>query len=267
STPLEQTLLYWLAVERELVPLAGLLADLGEVMPQREVLAALESLLRRMLIERGSDRPTFTLQPIVREYLTDQLVRAICQELVDGQSQLLQRYALVQATARDYVRRSQEQLIASALLERLAVVAGGAGAVELQLLTVLESWRDKPLIEVGYGPGNVINLLRLLRGHLRGLDLTRLAIRQAYLQGVEAQDPSRADASIHDSVFAETFDDILAVAISSTGAYWAASSRRGDILVWEAGGLTLRRAWRAHMNAIWAIAFSPDGRTIASGSW
>jgi len=153
-----------------------------------------------MLIEPGSDRSTFTLQPVVREFLTDQLVRAICQELVDGQPWLLHRLALVQATARDYVRRSQEPLIATPLLERLAVTAGGADAVERQLLTMLASWREQPLIEVGYAPGNVVNLLRVLRGELRGLDLARLAIRQAYLQGVELQDTSLAGAVIHDSV-------------------------------------------------------------------
>jgi len=65
----------------------------------------------------------------------------------------------------------------------------------------------------------------------------------------------------------ETFDDILAVTVSSTGDYWAAASRRGEIRVWEAGGLTLRHAWRAHTDMVWALTFSPDGRMLASGSW
>jgi transcriptional regulator with XRE-family HTH domain len=60
---------------------------------------------------------------------------------------------------------------------------------------------------------------------------------------------------------------ILAVGISSIGAYWAAASRRGEIRVWEAGGLTLRHAWRAHIDMVWALTFSPDGRMLASGSW
>ena len=37
-----------------------------------------------------------------------------------------------------------------------------------------------------------MNLLRLLRGDLRGADLSGLAIREAYLQEVEAQDASLA---------------------------------------------------------------------------
>jgi WD40 repeat protein/transcriptional regulator with XRE-family HTH domain len=267
STPLEQTVLYWLAIERELVPASTLVANLGEAVRQREVLVALESLRRRMLIERGPDRPAFTLQPVILEYVTDQLVEAIRQELVDGQPRLLHSHALIQATARDYVRRSQERLIATPLLERLSVACGGVDAVERQLLTLLDAWRNQPLAEQGYGPGNVVNLLRLRRGHLRGLDLARLAIRQAYLQGVAVQDTSLAGVTIQDSIFTETFDAITAVAVSSTGAYWAAASTRGEVRIWTAGAQALYRMWRAHTDMVWALAFSPDGHTLASGSW
>jgi WD40 repeat protein/transcriptional regulator with XRE-family HTH domain len=266
-TPLEQALLFWLALERELVSLDSLLADLVDGTPQRAVLAALESLRRRSLVERGDQGATFTLQPVVLEYLIEEVVVRSTTEILAGQPALLQRYALVKALSKDYVRHSQEQLIAGQLLEQLVQAYGDAGALERQLLTLLETWRDRPPIEQGYGPGNVINLLRLLRGNLRGLDLARLAIRQAYLQGVEIQDTSLAGAMIQDSVFTETFDSIMAVAISSTGEYWAASSRRGEIRLWVAGGQTLRRAWRAHADMIWTIEFSPDGRMLASGSW
>src|SRR6266498_3845854 len=84
STPLEQAILYWLAIGRESVSLNALLATLGNAVPQREVLVALESLRRRMLIERAADRPAFTLQPVILEYVTDQLAEAMRQELVDG---------------------------------------------------------------------------------------------------------------------------------------------------------------------------------------
>jgi len=60
--------------------------------------------------------------------------------------------------------------------------------------------------EQGYGPGNAINLLRLLRGQLRGLDLSHLTIRQAYLVDVEAQDGSLSGAHLANTVLAEAFD-------------------------------------------------------------
>src|SRR5262249_47342816 len=155
------------------------------------------------LIERAAEHPAFTLQPVILEFLTDQLVETVHHELVDGQSQLVRSHALVQATAKDYVRRSQEQLLATPLLERLLGSAGDPDGLERQLLLLLAAWRAQPRSAQGYGPGNVVNLLRLLRGHLRGLDLTRLAIRQAYLAEVDAQDARLVDAELVDTVLAE----------------------------------------------------------------
>lgn len=267
STLLEQVILAWLAVERELVPLSALLADIGDHVPHREVLAALESLRHRMLIERAPNRPAFTLQPVILEYITEQLVAAIQQEIVAGRPQLLNRHALVQATAKEYVRHSQEHLIGTPLLERLVITCGSSSAVEKRLQTLLDSWRGQPPSDQGYGPGNVVNLLRLLRGHLRGLDLKNLAIRQAKLQGVDVQDTNLAGVVMQDTLFTETFDAITAVAISSTGEFWAAASTRGEVLIWIAGGTTLHRSWQAHTDMVWTLSFSPEGHTLASGSW
>ncbi len=99
------------------------------------------------------------------------------------------------------MRHSQEQLIATPLLEWLASTSGGAALAEQQLLALLDSWRGQPPAEQGYGPGNLINLLRLLRGHLRGLDLAHLGVRQVYLQGVAAQDTILTHAMLQDCVF------------------------------------------------------------------
>ncbi|HET9223875.1 MAG TPA: tetratricopeptide repeat protein, partial [Roseiflexaceae bacterium] len=107
----------------------------------------------------------------------------------------------------------------------------------------------------------------LLRGNLRGLDLARLALRDVYLQGVEMQDATLSGATIRDSLFTETFDVIQAVAASSTGEYWAAATRRGELVVWTAGDLSRHRMWRAHTDMVWNLTFSPDGHTLASCSW
>ena len=71
---------------------------------------------------------------------------------------------------------------------------------------------------------------------------------------------------MQDSLFTETFDAMTAVAASSTGAYWAASSRRGEVLVWSASSQTLLQVWHAHADMIWTLMFSPDGSMLASGS-
>jgi WD40 repeat protein/predicted ATPase/DNA-binding XRE family transcriptional regulator len=267
TSPLEQAILGWLVIERELVPVSVLLDKLGATAPKRDVLAALESLHRRVQIERGADQPAFTLQPAILEFVTDQLLGNVCQEIMTGQPFFLHSHALIQATAKNYVRLNQERLIATPLLERLVSLGGGMNAAEQQLLSLLDLWRDQSPAEQGYGPGNVINLLRLLRGHLCGLDFGHLAIKQVYLQGVDMQDASLAGAIIQDCLFTETFGVISAVAISSNGIYWAACSRSGEVRVWVAGGKTLHRMWQAHTANTWALAFSPDGHTLVSGSW
>lgn len=176
ASALEQALLIWLAIGREPITLDQLLENLTAGPSRGVVLAALHGLWRRNLIERGQVNLTFTLQRVVLEYLTEYLVERAADEIRRGDFDNLRHHALIQATAKDYVRRSQELLIATPLLEHLAGVYGGDDALEQRLLSLLTAWRDQPLVEQGYGPGNIINLLRLLRGHLGGLDLALGAV-------------------------------------------------------------------------------------------
>src|SRR5205085_1432648 len=117
---LEQSVLSWRAVEREPVGVAALAADLGPgAGPGGAVLEALEGLGRRSLLERGAQGGTHTLQPVVLEYVGERLVAALAQEIVAGQPVLLRSHAVVQATRKDYVRQSQERLLAWPLLAQL----------------------------------------------------------------------------------------------------------------------------------------------------
>src|SRR5262249_58123722 len=98
-----------------------------------------------------------------------------------------------------------------------------------------EGWRGRPSAEQGYGPGNVVNLLRLQRGDLRGLDLSRLALRQVYLADTEAQDASLAGADLAEAVLAEAFGGAVSIALSADGAYLAAGALTGEVRVWRVG--------------------------------
>lgn len=268
STALEQSILRWLAIKREFVSLDDLVGVLSPGVPQRAVLVALESLRHRTLIECAIDRPAFTLQPVILEYITDQLVELLWQEIVDMQPQLLLNHGVILATAKDYIRRSQERMIATPVLERLMRIYTDRATIEKQLQSLLRSWRGQPPGAQHYGPGNLVSMLRLLRGDLRGLDLSQLALRGVYLQGVEMQDATLAGSTIRDHTFTETFDSLLGVDVSRDGRYWAAGSRRGELLLWSAHGLTLHPLWSVYADMWWALAFSPDGSAVASsGSW
>src|SRR5207244_17789 len=83
---------------------------------------------------------------------------------------------------------------------------------------------------------------------------------------VELQDATLSGALMRECVLTETFDAIRAVAISRSGQYWAAASQRGEVRVWREAGQTLQMVWQAHTDMVTSLAFSPDERTLASGS-
>lgn len=58
------------------------------------------------------------------------------------------------------------------------------------------------------------------------------------------------------------------MAVSPRGTYWAAGDSRGEVRIWREGGQILHRAWQAHADMVErALAFSPDERLLATGSW
>jgi WD40 repeat protein len=263
---LEQTQLFWLAILREPVTLEELRARLFPSLSAVQVLEALDGLHRRSLVERGQRLGSFTLQSVVLEDVSERLVSTASQELVQGRLRLLREHGLSQAQAKDYVRESQERLLVAPLLARLQSTESGPVEMEQCLRSLLEQMRRWTEVWQGYAPANLVTLLRLLSGHLRGLDLSRLTLRGVYLQGVEMQDATLAGALMRESVFTETFNAIWAVAISKSGQYWAAGSKRGEVRVWRERGQTLHLTWQAHTDFVWTLAFSPDERTLASGS-
>src|SRR6266702_798004 len=265
-SPLEHLLLTWLAVLREWTQLDTLVQVLHPRALRSQLLEALEALSRRSLVERGQ-QASFSLQSVVMEYLTDELGERLAEEIVLGEPQQLRQVALAQAHAKHYVREIQVRLLVFPLLERLRAELGANAQVEAHLLRLLAQFRMEDEVTQGYGPANVITLLKALRGHLRGMDLSRLSIRGAYLQGVELQDANLAESQLEECVLDESFDALWSVATSSPGQYWAVGSRRGEVRVWKERGRLLHLAWQAHTDVVSTLAFSPDGSTLASGSW
>ena len=264
---LERTVLCWLAILRESVSMVELVAVLGVPLSRAQVLEAVDGLRRRSLIELGQHHGSFTLQSVVLEYVTAQFIAEVTSEIEQGRLNRLIEHGLQLATVKEYVRQAQLRLIVTPLLAALRRAYSVRTAVEERLLTLLGHLRRRADFAQGYGPANMLALLHQLRGHLRDLDMSHLSIRGAYLHGVEMQDASFAGANLRETVFNEAFDIPWAVAISSTGQYWAAGSRRGEVRVWREEGKLLHLAWQAHTDTIRTLAFSPNGRTLATGSW
>jgi WD40 repeat protein/transcriptional regulator with XRE-family HTH domain len=264
-TDLEREVVRWLTAEREPVTFADLAADLGPRVGRGAALEAVEGIRRRSMLVRSEQRATFTLQSVVLEYASEQLVDEIVRELENSAPRRLLGQPLLIATGRDYVRRGQERLIAAPVLERLVADRGSPAAAEQRLLGLLDQLRQRPLVEQGYGPGNLVNLLRLLRGDLRRVDLSGLLIRQAYMQEVEAQDASLAGSELEQSVLGEAFTVPNCVALSADGAYVAAGTTAGEVCVWRVTDRQLVLSERGHRGLVVATAISADGGLVASG--
>ena len=267
---LEQALLIWLAIVREplrATDLHKLLMALVAPVAEEQVQEALQALQRRSLVEQGKQPATFTLQSVVLEYVTEVLVERISQQILYGVWKDLISYALEQAEAKEYVRQAQERMLVTPILVRLQSLTQQTDALEERLLRLLNLVRTWDQQAQGYGPANLITLLRVRRGHLRGLDLSQLSIRGATLQGVEMQDAKLCGATLRDTTLTEAMHPIWSVAISRTGTFWAAGNWRGEVRVWSEGGQRLHLVWQAHPYNIFTLAFSPDERTLVTGSW
>jgi hypothetical protein len=240
---LEQTVLIWLAVLRIPVSLDLVLSQLGTRQTRAALLNAVEALRRRSLIELGNQAGTFSLQSVILEYATTRLIAEIGGEIQRGQFVRLIEHGLTMAAAPEHVRQTQLRLLVRPLLLQLQAAYPERVALEEQLLGLLQQLRGRADHAQGYGPANVLALLNEQRGHLRGLDLSQLLVRGAFLQGIELQDTRLVGARLEDCVLTATFGSLWAVAISRDGRYWAAGSRRGEVWLWDNGAL--HRVWQA----------------------
>jgi WD40 repeat protein len=265
-SPTERDVLRRLAVEREPASLAELAKDLPPGATRKTVVEAIEILRRRSLVERGESGTTFTLQSMVLEYMTDRVVDTVAGEIDRGEAVVLIELPLIKAQAKDYVRETQERLIGAPILERVAVQHPGAGTQPL-LQSLLDGWRGRPEAEQGYGPGNVVNLLRLLRGDLRAMDLSRLALRHVYLQGIDARDATLAGTRLMGAVLDEAFPYPVSVALSEDAAFLVAGTPTGDVRVWRVADRTLLLVVPGHTGMVMGVAISSDGRLVASAGF
>ncbi len=267
-SPLEQQVMYWLAINREGSTIADLAQDLAP-MPRRHLLDALAALARRHLIE--TKLAQFTQQPVVMEYVGDQLIEQVCAELVAGPSAgdaarppLWQTHALLKAKSKDYVRESQTRMIVQPVIDRLLVAWRSSAAIAQQLKQRLVALQQQPT--PSYGAGNVINLLQHLGVDLTGYDFSGLSVWQAHLPGSQLARVNFAQADLSKSVFAETLGHVWAVAFSPDGELFAAGDTAGEVQLWRTADRQRLVTGQGHRHWICAVAFTADCQTLVSAS-
>jgi WD40 repeat protein/transcriptional regulator with XRE-family HTH domain len=263
----ERELLFWLAVERQPMSLGELKAGFRRAVSSKELSEGLVSLTGRFLIETTGPAGYFGLQPVVLEYLTEQLIKQVAEEISQMQfGPFLGNYALLKAETKDYIRQSQRKLLVWPILDRLKSKLKTRQLLSERLYTLIELVRERALEDQGYEGGNVINLLVELKADLSGVDFSRLRIWQAYLQGVTLAGVNMAWSDLRGSLFTNAFSSVEAVAFSPDGTTLASAGLEGTIRLWEATTSKCLAVFSGHRGRVWSIAFSPDGLTLASGS-
>lgn len=276
-TDREKEVLIWLAIEREPVTITALQANIVSPLAIRQLPQTLSSLQSRLPLE--SSASGFTLQPVLMEYVTEHLIENAYQAILIGNPDnsalnYLYQYALVKATAKDYVRHSQTKLIAQPVLDRLLDRLGSLPQVKRHLERILvasrngkaASMENRPLPHLGYAAGNIINLLQQLQTDLSGKDFSRLTLRQAYLQGVKLQGCNFAHAHFHQTTFTQPFNSLRSITFSPKGDTLAFGDVFGNIYLQDTVTNTQRHIFQGHTSWVRSLVFSQDGMLLASGS-
>jgi WD40 repeat protein/transcriptional regulator with XRE-family HTH domain len=264
----EREILYWLVIEREPVTLENLRENLTPQLTKGIFIESIASLRRRSMIETR-DPALFTLQPVIMEYVTSDLVRRAWKEFdreLDADSNnVWLDFSFIKAQTKDYVRDSQERLILAPIAAHLITAHGKAG-IEQKLKNALSALRQLYHQPRSYFAGNVLNLLIYLQSDLRSYDFSNLMIRQAYLQNAYLPEVNFFQANFAASVFTNTFGNILSLAFSSTEDKLAAGTATGRICIYNALTGNLLFNCDGHTDGVWSVSFNASGDIIASCS-
>ncbi|BAY73560.1 WD-40 repeat-containing protein (plasmid) [Trichormus variabilis NIES-23] len=261
---LEKEIMYWLAINCEPVSLSELQDDILSPVSQRKLLEALESLIRRSLVEKSIT--SFTLQPVVMEYIAQVLIEQVCEEIATGNLELFRCHALVKASAKDYIKETQVRLILKQVINGLLTILRSKRGIENQLTKILVKLREESPEEPSYTGGNVLNLLCQLQTDLTGYDFSELTIWQADLRNIKLYDVNFQNTDLSKSIFTETFSGVLSIAFSPNGKLLAIGDTNGEIRLYQVMDSKQVLTCQGHTNWIPSLTFSPDGNMLASSS-
>ncbi|MBD2114951.1 MULTISPECIES: NB-ARC domain-containing protein [Cyanophyceae] len=255
---LEKSIMYWLAIDREPVTIEELQDDIVPARTRRNFfMEALITLFRRSLVEKSG--AAYTQQPVVMEYVINRFVIQICEEIKTGNFEIFNKFPLVKATTKDFVRDAQIRLILSPIADEI---------------TASRFWESTdPSLPVehsslsDYGAGNVLNLLVFLQRDLTGLDLSNLTIWQAFFKDVNLHRVNLSHSDLNKSIFTATLAPVLSLAFSFNGHLLVIGDESGEVNLWRIANSQKLYTFKGHRKLVRSVAFSPNDRMLASGSY
>lgn len=181
-SPVEQTIMYWLAIHREWTTITELQADIVPAISRACLLESLESLTWRSLIEQRSGE--YTQQPFVMEYVIGRLVQQLVTELLRVQLSSLNRYALFKTMILDNIPDSQIRLIVQPLIKQLKNLLPTSQMLEQHFQSLLSALHHHPSTTGSYGVYNFINLCRCLQIDLTQFDFSGFNLQPVHLESL-----------------------------------------------------------------------------------
>lgn len=275
-SPLEQQILYQLALAREPLSWPELHRWLPAAASPTALLESVRSLQRRSLVEsQRSDTPGFAdrqpihgrfgLQNVVMEFVTERLVAQMAAEIVRGELQWMRRLALTRADTVQYIRETQARLLLEPILQRLLAGKSEAGWAG-QTRALLDGLRCESPAQVGYAAVNLLHLLLLSDTAIGGSDFSRLPLPSACLAGAHLPHVDLTGAGLNGASFTQHIGMIRALAVHPDGRRVVAGDSNGILWLWQMPDQQVTRIPSHQQNTIQSVHFSPDGRFLAYAS-
>lgn len=264
-SPLEQSILMWLTIEREPITREQITADLIERISTSELSVALRGLIQRSLIEHGDGK--FRLQNVLMEYLTSRLNKDMVNEIASGSIRFFATHCLIKATSKVYVRETQTRMILSRVANELLMCFGGVSDLRSKLMGIISGLQAQDQSHHGYAPGNILNILAFIKEDLYGADFSALSIRQAFLQETPLRDVNFECSNFSSTVFGGTFGGVLALAANAERKILVAASIDGNVYIWDLVRLELQEIVKGHSDWVRDIAINSSGELIATASY
>lgn len=227
----ERNVLDMLAIAQYPLSLSLLRQDLVALLANPQLPDTLDSLLRRSLIQ--PEASSYRLTPVLEEYVREQFVHHVVEELTSVRLHRFLHHPLVRADSRDDIRYRQQQRVLQPIIRALQDTLRSESRIQQQLQQVLSSLRSEYRTLAAYGAGNIINLYRQMGWSLEGMDFSGLPVWQACLDDVSLARVNLAGASLWRCKFSSCFGSQPVIALEQSGQLLAVGDRLGQLLIWN----------------------------------